>query len=273
VASYDEAIPPGEVGKLDVTLKTKGLRGKVGRSVTLTTNDPAHETTRLTVQAEITGSILLVPYQELMVGSARGRHQRERLIVRKDPTEEGELAISNLRTRVDWLRPSARKVEEEEPGEDGFPSALPGDWILEVDLDESAPPGSVRIPVEFDTALSREPHATVQVLVGVVPPVIVRPTTLRLAPARSGQGLEGVVHAVVRAGLDLDTFEVEASSPSIEVDTTKTGPRHFRVHAVVDKPPDGDGPLTLIFRVAGAKPTEVPVMAGAVPTSSPEVVP
>jgi hypothetical protein len=215
---------------------------------------------------------VLLPHHELTVGSARGRNERKRLIVRKDPTEEGELVLSDVKTQQDWLRPTVRRVETEEPGEGRFPTALPGDWILEVELDKSAPPGSMRTPIEFATGLTREPKVTVLVQVSIIPAVTVRPKSLLVSPAASGEGLVGEIAAVVRAGLNPDELVIEANSDAVDLEKEKTGPRHFRIHATMPESALGDD-LKLVARVGSEGEVEVPILAGTRPSSSPAVAP
>ena len=260
------------MGKIDVTLKTKGLRGQVGRRVTLTTNDPEREKSFLTVQANIAGSVVTLPHSTMSVGSGRGRNQANRLILRKDPTEEGELVVSSLRTQHEWLRPTVRKVETEEPGTDGFPTALPGDWVLEVALDESAPAGSFRANIDFSTGLPREPEFHVPVQVSVIPAVAIRPRSLLVSPAASGTGLEGEVMAVMRAGLNPEELEIESTSETVRFEKSQTGPRHFRLRATLPESALADDPK-LIVRVGDAWRFEIPIVTGSSPSSSTAVAP
>jgi hypothetical protein len=253
-------------------VKTKNLRGRVSRRVTLTTNDPAREKSVLTIQGNILGSVFLLPHHELSIGSARGRHQRRRMIIRKDPTEDGQLVVSDVKTRKEWLHSKVRRVETEEPGEGSFPTALPGDWILEVDFDKSAPPGGLRTPIEFSTGLSREPKVTVLVQVSIIPAITVRPKNLLLSPAASGQGLEGEIAAVVRGGLNPEELEISATSEVVALQTEQTGPRHFRVRASMPDTALGED-LKLVFRVGDAGEVTVPILAGARSSSTPEVAP
>jgi hypothetical protein len=260
------------VGKLDVTLKTQGLRGKVGRRVTLTTNDPEREKSFLTIQANITGSIVMLPHSKMSVGSGRGRNQVNRVIVRKDPTEEGELVVSGFQADQEWLLLTARKVETEEPGTGGFPTALPGDWILELALDESAPEGHTRANVGFSTGLPREPQVKVPVQVSVLAPVNIRPKSLLVSPAASGEGLQGEVMAVLRAGLSPEELEIDSTPEVVKVEKEKTGARHFRVRATLPESAMADNPK-LVVRVGEGWRIEIPIVTGATPSSSPAVAP
>ena len=260
------------MGKIDVTLKTKGLRGKVGRRVTLTTNDPEREKSFLTVQANITGSIVMLPSAKMSVGSGRGRNQINRMIVRKDPTEEGELVVSDFGTDQEWLLLTVHRVETEEPGTGGFPTVHPGDWILEIALDESAPEGHTRANVGFSTGLPREPEVKVPVQVSVLAPVAIRPKSLFVSPAASGEGLQGEVIAVVRAGLNPEELEIESTSEVVKLEKEKSGPRHFRVRATLPESALAERPK-LVVRVGDAWRIEVPIVPAASPSSSPAVAP
>ena len=47
--------------KVSAAVKTEGFRGKIEKSVTVTSNDPAHSTAQLRVRAEVVGSVEFVP--------------------------------------------------------------------------------------------------------------------------------------------------------------------------------------------------------------------
>ena len=162
------------------------------------------------------------------MGSARGPHQRNRILVTKDPTEEGDLTITDLRTDTPWLVASTRKVEVAEPAEGEFPPAIPGDWVVEVRIeDDDAPPSGVtQSNVRFKTGLSREPEVVVPISVAIIPPIVVQPRKLRVAPA-SDDSLVGTLLAVVRPDLDAAALTVEAIPEVVTVQTQRQGDRRF----------------------------------------------
>lgn len=225
----------------------------------MTTNDPAREQVILTIRADIVGSVIMVP-SRLNVGSARGRGPNNRVLVVQDPREKGELTLTDLRTGIEWLTATVRRVETEEPGQGRVPKASPGNWIVEVAVDEGdAPAGTTRTDVTFKTGLEREPEVSIPVIVSVIPAVVVNPERLRLKPEGVGDRLTGTILAVVRNDLRGQELVVDASSDGIEVRTDSAGPRRYRVFtSMLSSSLKPDAHLT--FRV-GDKSVQVPLDA------------
>ena len=96
----------------------------------------------------------------------RGFESPAKLLIRKDATEKGTLAISGLAPSAKWLKTSVRKVDAAEPAADGMPPAQPGDYVLSVQAD-GAPVGSHVESVTFNTGLPREPKITIPVTASV----------------------------------------------------------------------------------------------------------
>jgi hypothetical protein len=225
--------------------------------------------TVLTIQADIVGSVIMVPAPRIMVGSARGANPANRVLVVQDPREPGELVISDVRTELEWLTVSARRIEVEEPGDGRFPKASPGNWIVRAEVDADAPHGTTRTEVTFKTGLEREPEVTLPIIVAVVPSVVVNPERLRLDQEGAGGRLTGSLVAIVRMDLRGEELVVEASSDAVEVSTESAGVRRYRIHASIPTgslSPDDH----LILRVGDSRPVEVPLFPPlATPTAAP----
>jgi len=54
-------IPPGGVGEIKATFKSKGYQGKVKKSVTVETNDPKKRTVRLTLKGSVVPDVKVEP--------------------------------------------------------------------------------------------------------------------------------------------------------------------------------------------------------------------
>jgi hypothetical protein len=234
--------------------------------VSVSTNDPLQPEVALTVRADVVGSVYLRPSEKMSFGSARGPNQRNRLLVTKDPTEEGELTITDLRTDETWLIASTRKVEVAEPAEGEFPPAMPGDWIIEVKVGDGAPTGVTQSNVRFRTGLRREPEVAVPMAVSIIPPIIVQPQTLRVAPASDDQ-LVGTLLAVVRPDLDAEALTVEATPEAVTVQTERQGDRRFVMIAKL--PASGLTPDAKLVLRLGPHTLEVPIELSPPQGSSP----
>ncbi len=177
MASFDEAIPPGQAGKVTATIRTEGLRGPVAKTITVTSNDPVRPTMTLTLKAVLVGSVELLPgpAMSIQVSGPAQASGPSRLLIRREPTEEGTLQVSGITSSVPWLAVTARPVGTTEPAAGGIPPAQPGDWILEAKPGADAPSGMSRVEVRFKTGLTREPEVVVPVSVSTPVAVSVFP--------------------------------------------------------------------------------------------------
>ena len=55
MAEYDEVIPPGQSGKILATLNTKKYRGRLNKSIVVSTNDPSQEKVTLYMRCSVLG--------------------------------------------------------------------------------------------------------------------------------------------------------------------------------------------------------------------------
>ncbi len=217
MAAFDAEILPGKAGKVTAQLATENYRGAVDKAITVTSNDPKNGTTVLHLKATIVGSVEVLPRMFLGFPSYPLWDFSAKLLVRKVKSETGELKITDLTSTAPWLTTRSRKVEKPEPEADGLPALVPGDWVIDIEVSETAPPGqSSQQSVKFKTGLTREPVITIPVAVALqqamqaVPPVPGRdrsggdPRNLDdLRPGRAprdrqagdqGGGLAGAVH-------------------------------------------------------------------------------
>ncbi len=248
MASFDEAIPPGGRGEVVVHVDTSQLEGAQSRWVILETNDPRRAMVKLQINLEVRGSVRLLPERALRLGRGRRSEPEGRLLIQRDPTEEGVLRPHELQASEPWLHVALRPAREAEAV--GSAVAAAGDWVLEARIAETAPLGASRATIRFRTGLQREPEIAIPVFVYVRPPVRVSPEVVRLAPATPGGPFEGELLVVVAAGEEAPAPEFEAHPEGFRVEAERTGPRHYRLRvrwAGEGAPPEG----LLRIRVGG----------------------
>jgi hypothetical protein len=217
-------------------LRTEKLRGQVGKGVNVYSNDPNTPTLRLTVRATVHGSVVVLPREYIGIGGPPTRRGTSRVLVRQDPTEPGELKISDLKTSLPWLTAEALKLTEKRPPADGLPLGLPGDYLLEVKLGEKPETKSTRTraQVSFKTGLKRQPVVSIPVTVDLRPPVSLSQERLLLTPPAEGEVTEKTVLVTVRVGLDPNRLTAEAQPESLKVELQQAGPRRFKAQVYWD---------------------------------------
>jgi hypothetical protein len=280
VASFDEAIPPGQAGKVTASVRTDGLAGVVNKVVTVQTNDPARPTFTLTLKATIVASVNFFPSRTLFLSVGQAAENAVRAIIRKDDTETGTLAITDLTPSVPWISATARKVEEAGAAAVGLPPSMPGDYLLEARLTGQAPAVPTPVEIRFKTGLPREPETAVQVTVRVLPelmlstPQVVLPSPTQEAP------VSGSVFLTVRRDLDPAGLQVTVEPLPFKVETAPSGDHRFALQISWKEDAAGnaprDGRVTAVLGTARASamvrvlprqpavppPTQAPTPAG-----------
>ncbi len=255
MASYDEAIPPGQAGKVTATVKTERYRGELQKGVTVTTSDPTRPQAQLTIKFNVVGSVVVLPRAALNFPSGPEWDYSGEVVIRKDPTETGELRVADLTTSVPWLVATARRVEHDEPGAD---SRSAGDYVIAVSVANDAPRTRAMQQVQFKTGLPREPEVSIPVSVGLDVPMRITPPVVHLRQPEAGQKAVGRFAVVVRPGLE-GALEASASPDQFRVALEPDGPRHY-AGTVTWTPSGEDVPSqgTLVLR-AGAESQQVAV--------------
>ena len=260
MASFDEVVPPGQAGNIKASIHTANYKGAIGKSITVTHDDASQGPVTVNVLAKIVGSVDVLPFPALQLGRhRRGFETPAKLIVRKDGSEQGTLAIEGLIASAPWLKVSARKISAEEPAVEGLPAAMPGDVVLSVQAG-AAPVGTSVETISFQTGLKREPKVTIPVTVNVQPLITLQPNDLILNPTPGApSGASGQVLASLREDLDPKKVTVASDAKAFVVRVEPPGERAFRV--IVDWAGKGKNPpteATIHIRV-GAETVNLPV--------------
>ena len=199
----------------------------MGRGITVQTDDPANSRLRLTIRAAILASVVILPVENLMFNNASPRQNRTRLLVRRDPTETGELKIENVTPSADWFSVEATRLDEPLAAADRVPAGQPGDWLLVAELAEDPPYGVTRAELSFTTGLERQPKLTLPVMANLRPPVQLTAEPIELAPTE-GEASEAAVLFSVRRGLNPDELRVEAEPGTLQVQVEPAGKRFYK---------------------------------------------
>jgi hypothetical protein len=218
-------ILPGRVGKVIANLDTKRLVGFVGKGISIYTNDRSQPHTRVSVRANVLGSVQMLPGYEVMLSNRRPESYVGSFLARKEKTESGELNLKSFQPSVDWLSVTATQLTEKRPPMgDGLPTGFPGDWLLHVRFNDDAPYGRSKQTVRFGSSLPREPTVELGVMVDLQPPVSINAGSITLAP-----GETKTVLASIRK--DLVGSELSATGTGgLRVDVEKGMGRFYKVH-------------------------------------------
>jgi len=89
-ATFDDAIAPGQSGRIRVEVDTSALQGPIFLTARVRTNDPARPIARVEIKALVKGAIMLLPRDHLDLTTVSGQDQEavvELEINRKEPLQ------------------------------------------------------------------------------------------------------------------------------------------------------------------------------------------
>jgi len=230
VVSYDETILPGRAGKMQVGVKTDKLRGHVGKAITVFTNDPENPETTLTVTVDVIVSVFAIPQPAARLSDRRPIMARSQLLLRRDPTETGPMKLSLLSKEGDWFAAGLTELTEVRPAQGRLPEGQPGDWLLELKLQDPSPAERrAQGAVLISTGYERQPRLKIEVI-GQFTPALTLSKQKIVFPAGASFPSDTVLISV-RRGMDPSQLVVEASPPMLKanIDPASMGKRNLKL--------------------------------------------
>ncbi len=232
------------MGTIRATIDTKTLRGAVERSIVVTTNDPdpSRAQFNLLVRADVLVSVVILPSETVVLGTNETQRTARR-VIRKDPSETGELKISGLVASAEWLDVSLKPADPAAPPRrDGVPRLLPGDQVLEISLKGRPPEGRHQESVEFQTGLTRQSLARLDVQVYSQPAVsFSRETLLFRQPVQDQTTLTESVLVSLRGDLDPAQLRIAVEPPQYTLKREPEGDGQFRLEVTWSAGAQTDG--------------------------------
>lgn len=242
MAAFDAAIPPGSAGKVTASVHTDNLRGPIEKAITVVSSDAEHPMMQLRLKANVVGSVEILPFWQILFPTAPEWGYTQRVVIRKDKSETGELAVTGLTTTSPWLTAKASRVTEATPAPTvpavaikGRPSSpipppvpQPGDWVIDVGFTEEAPSGQSGQQIRFKTGLGREPEVAIPVSVVIQQPMHFWPENLSL-PLDTAEETSGTntFHVALRPGLAGKVPEARATPEGYSVTLKPDGERLY----------------------------------------------
>jgi hypothetical protein len=98
VADFDEAIPPGGVGKITLEINTAGYQGKVTKSALVYSNDPDLPKTNISLSLNVKPYILVEPKPRVFLSGVSGAKIKETLHLKG--IDDFPLEISRVETNL-----------------------------------------------------------------------------------------------------------------------------------------------------------------------------
>lgn len=208
VAKYDKIIAPGEQGKVEAEVRTAGMKGKVHKTITLSTNDPAQPELRLTLTLQVTSLFDVDRPEGKVLRLKQGETTREEFLVKVRPDRSGDaqtLQVTGAAVSARYAKAAVEPVEGQK-----------GVWRVTLSVDELAPSGRSWLTVSIATNSKSEP--SVQLRIPCEKGIIASPTSVYLGRIDPESPLP-VTRSVIlrRPEGPFKITKLESSDPTLQV--------------------------------------------------------
>jgi len=253
VASFDQAIPPGGVGKIVLTVRTEGYQGRVTKSAAVRSNDPRQQSLNLSLSADIHAYIVVEPAPRAVLQGVVGDDIRQALQIRAG--DGYPLEIRDTSTNMgQWL--------------DYKVVSKGGNHQYELELRNKAQTqatagGFVRLVTNHP----KKPEVTIPVQLRVRPELEVFPAEItfgRVTAPASGEKVMRVVTLVDNRGKSIRVRNLKFNEKFFKATAVPLGGENasrwrIEVEPRFDRLPGGGVTDTVIVRLEGTTPEEVRV--------------
>ena len=253
MASFDQAIPPGGVGKIVLTVKTEGYQGRVTKSALVRSNDPRQQSLNLSLSADIRTYIVVEPALRAVLQGVVGDDIRQVLQIRAGdgyPLEIRETS-TNITQWLDYKvvkKGGDHQYELEVRGKTQTPASAGGYIRLVTNHPKKL---EVTIPVQLRVRPEFE----------VLPPEI---TFGRVSVPASGEKVMKVVTLVDNRARPIHIQDLHYNQKLFKATAVPFGGENasrcrIEVEPRLDRFPVGSVNDTLVIRLEGTKTDEVKV--------------
>lgn len=253
MASFDQAIPPGGVGKIVLTVKTDGYQGRVTKSALVRSNDPRQQSLNLSLSADIRTYIVIEPAPRAVLQGVVGDDIRQVLQLRAG--DGYPLEIRETSTNIgQWL--DYRLVSKG------------GNHQYDLELRSKAQTqASAGGYIRLVTNHPKKPEVTIPVQLRVRPELEVLPPEItfgRVTVPASGEKVMRVVTLVDNRGKIIRVRDLKYNDKFFKATAVPLGGENasrwrIEVEPRFDRLPGGGVTDTVIVKLEGTKSDEVRV--------------
>lgn len=175
VADFDRLIEPGKSGKIHAVVDTVSLLGANGKTVTVTTNDPANPRFQLTIQSDVKPFVFADPgyaRYTLFVHNDRDQTINQIVYSRDFPG----LEILSIDSPKPFIKVNKREARPDERAADSNGNQ----WVIEITLSKETPIGPVSENVRVTFNHPKQKVMDIPVSGFIRPVVAVTPPSLNL---------------------------------------------------------------------------------------------
>lgn len=238
-------LPPGGVGEIKVTLRTKGLQGPVTKTISIETNDPANRQVRLTLKGSVVSDVNVEP-KIIQFGNVNRRALPEPLPLKVSLRSGKDLRVMEVRSENPYVL-----VAQRPGGSEGNESTY------SVTLTKEVPAGRVAGQIVVKTTSKSLPEVQVPVHALVEGNVRVTPPLVSLGMVRPGEKAtrELILERTGDVSFSVEKVVSTSDNLSASVIDEKKGER-YRVAVTYGPGSAGEGRISERLRIFVKSDTE-----------------
>lgn len=212
---FDSVIPAGQSGKLTARISTKAnQKGRLSKSISVTTDAPEAATFRLTVSMDVTVAIEMLPSNRIYIQAVAGHGGNQELVLRR--ADGKALEVTNPINQVGVDLDIELRTVTEERGRSNGTATRPGDVLLEVGVAKDVEPVNHSGVITLQTNDPRAPSLKIPVAIRVRPQLEAQPSEIRLwGDPGATRGRTSGFRLVNNLGESFTIDHVESSSPEL----------------------------------------------------------
>ena len=224
MTEFDKVIPPGGVGHVKAAIHTANLKGPVTKSVTVTTNDPAHATFSLQIKAIIMVPLDVLPNENVAFSGKPETFAPQEMTVTSTNGEAFDIVSMAMSDKSFTAKveaaPETGKAPKTKPG---TVASGVNRYKVTITPGKDLPVGRINGNLSLKTTHPKAPEQLIRISGQVAGDVEVIPQYVTLSTGPGGDPAARVQHVAIKkaAGSPLKLMGATADNPGI-VATLKT---------------------------------------------------
>ncbi len=112
MVAFDQTIPPGGRGKIELKFNTAGYKGRIRKSAVVQTNDPERAKFDIILRVDVKPVFLIKPWARVALSTSQGKPSKQVLTLTNQMEQEVELTGLDLGTLKGFIDAELITVEK-----------------------------------------------------------------------------------------------------------------------------------------------------------------
>jgi hypothetical protein len=222
-------IPPGGEGKIDVTVRTSTKGGKISKTITVTTNDPEHKETKLTLSTDVHVTLAVEPYLINFGRLKKGEAPVRYVSLVGDDKDKTKILSVEAKNKDITVETNPAGYENDK------------DKKIKIALAPTIKAGQFRDVITITTDNQAFKTITINIFGEIVGDILVTPRSFSFGFFQKSNAPEKIVSLKANPPATFKILKTESNSPDVTVETvTVAEGKEYQVKARVNQIFDKD---------------------------------